>query len=174
LDESGLENKETQQPFMIENVQRLKLMQDYHKKAQRLNRNPNKRTLSFINRGRSLKPAAQTLSTLYKNSITHISIPMHHSVIKNQASKSTILTQASPNQQIKSGGETQLNSGSSMTSSSQTRKVANTLLTNYGNCTLFKLCNENEQFFKQKSSVAYNEKDINFLMMNTPPSNAEN
>ena len=133
---------------MVENAQRLRLMQDYHKKAQRLNRNPNKRTLSFINRGRSLKSTtlttSQSLSTLYKNSITHISIPMHHTITKNQASKSTIITQASPNQQIKSGGDTQLNSGSSMTSSSQTRKVANTLLTNYGNCTLFKLCNENE------------------------------
>jgi len=57
---------------------------------------------------------------------------------------------------------------SSFGSSSQTQKVAKTLLNNYGNCQSFMLCNENEALFKRSG---YGEKDMNLLMMTTPPSN---
>lgn len=45
-----------------------------------------------------------------------------------------------------SPGQAALNNSSisSMSSSSKTKKVANTLLNNYSNCTTFKLCNEND------------------------------
>jgi spore germination protein GerM len=49
--------------------------------------------------------------------------------------------------------------------------MVNKLFDNYGNCTSFKLCNENEEFYK--NSGQENDKDYRTMMMlNTPPSNA--
>jgi hypothetical protein len=47
--------------------------------------------------------------------------------------------------------------------------MANTLLGNYGNCTTFKLCNENDEFTKNLGDGV--DKDYRSLMMlTTPPS----
>ena len=46
--------------------------------------------------------------------------------------------------------------------------MVNTLFDNYGNCTTFKLCNENEEFYKNSNE---GDKDYrNVLMLSTPPS----
>lgn len=102
---------------------------------------------------------------------THISIPYNASEMSKISPSNN--ENHSPEQKNKNniGEKRHLHTISSMSSSSKTKKVANTLLINYGNCTTFKLCNENEQFFKTKNLD--NEKDLNsLLMLNTPPSNS--
>ena len=57
-----------------------------------------------------------------------------------------------------------------MSSSGKTKKMVNSLCDNYGNCTTFILCDENEDFTKQERQEG--EKDFkNFMLLNTPPSN---
>lgn len=64
-----------------------------------------------------------------------------------------------------------------MSSSSKTKKMATTLLDNYGNCTTFKLCNENEEFYRvnhhNDHGIGHGPADRdyrNLLMLSTPPS----
>ena len=48
--------------------------------------------------------------------------------------------------------------------------MVNSFLDNYGNCSTFKLCNENEDFGKYANTE--NERDYKSMMMLTPPSKA--
>ena len=45
------------------------------------------------------------------------------------------------------------------------------MINNYGNCSNFKICNENDEFFKQYTEPTA-EKDYRQMVINTPPSNA--
>ena len=65
-------------------------------------------------------------------------------------------------------------SKSSLGSTSKTKKMVNTFFNNYGNCTNFQLCNENEEFYQNNNNNdGCAEKDYrNLLMLNTPPSKA--
>jgi len=42
-------------------------------------------------------------------------------------------------------------------------------MNNYGSCSGFKICNENEDFLREDNDN--NEKDYSQMIMNTPPSN---
>jgi hypothetical protein len=44
------------------------------------------------------------------------------------------------------------------------------MINNYGNCSNFKICNENEEFLKYNNQQT-EEKDYRQLIMSTPPSN---
>lgn len=51
--------------------------------------------------------------------------------------------------------------------------MANTFFNNYGNCTNFQLCNENDEFYQNNNDGGCGDKDYrNLLMLNTPPSKA--
>lgn len=63
-------------------------------------------------------------------------------------------------------------SAKSITSSDKTKQQYAAIMTNYGNCSSFKLCNENDEFLKNYNEPVPTEKDYSKLMMNTPPSNA--
>jgi len=110
--------------------------------------------------------SAQTQkSTQSKSSVTHITIPYPHQYQSKQQlqvqtkeivlepSFSFSMSPAKKNKTLQIQQERRIanqTTNSAKTSSSQTSKMANTLLTNYGNCTTFQLCNENEQFIKSK------------------------
>lgn len=57
----------------------------------------------------------------------------------------------------------------SLSSSAKAKNIAKTLLNHYGNCSNFKLCNENDVFTSQMEGSNM-EKDFSMLL-NTPPSN---
>lgn len=44
-------------------------------------------------------------------------------------------------------------------------------MASYGNCSGFKVCNENEDFLKYNEREALEEKDYRQMIMSTPPSN---
>ena len=55
-----------------------------------------------------------------------------------------------------------------MTSSSKTKKMVSTLMDHYGNCSNFKLCNENEEFYKHPNKDGDKE-ERNFMLLSTAP-----
>ena len=48
--------------------------------------------------------------------------------------------------------------------------MASTLFDNYGNCTTFKLCNENDEFTKTIDCDGGDKDYRNLMMLTTPPS----
>lgn len=46
--------------------------------------------------------------------------------------------------------------------------MVNTLMDNYGNCSNFKLCNENDEFYKHQTKDGDKE-ERNFMLLSTPP-----
>jgi hypothetical protein len=58
----------------------------------------------------------------------------------------------------------------SLSSSAKAKNIANKLLNHYGNCSNFKLCNENDVFVNQ---MLDNNVDKDFsMLLSTPPSNS--
>jgi hypothetical protein len=46
--------------------------------------------------------------------------------------------------------------------------MVSTLMDHYGNCSNFKLCNENEEFYKHPNKDGDKE-ERNFMLLSTPP-----
>lgn len=63
-------------------------------------------------------------------------------------------------------------SASSISSSNKTKKMVSTLMDHYGNCSNFKLLNENEEFYKHPHKDGDKE-ERHFMLLTTPP-NANN
>jgi hypothetical protein len=63
-------------------------------------------------------------------------------------------------------------SASSISSSNKTKKMVSTLMDHYGNCSNFKLCTENEEFYKHPHKEGDKE-ERHFMLLSTPP-NANN
>lgn len=96
--------------------------------------------------------------------MTFISIPLVHHELKKAENKDM----KSPQEVLSMMKGSEL----SLSSSTKTNNIANTLLNNYANCSTFRLCNDNDVFTNQMNDQNQEKEFGSLMMLNTPPSNA--